>query len=84
MYFNYSEDIGASGAGGLDNKTSMFPVSDQEPDSKGMMNASPLFIGKFPCFSVFIWPFPCVANRIENPGANSREAFFGLNKCDLK
>ena len=25
MYFNYSEAIGASGAGGLDNKTSIFP-----------------------------------------------------------
>ena len=58
MYFNYSEDIGASGAGGLDNKTSIFPVSDQEPDSKGIMKASPLSIAKLPCFSVFIWPFP--------------------------
>ena len=78
MYFNYSHDIGASGSGGLDNKTSIFPDSDQEPDSKGIMNASPLSIVKFPCFSVLIWAFPWVSNRIENPGANSRQAFLVL------
>jgi hypothetical protein len=48
------------------------------------MNASPLLIVKLLCFSVLICSFPWVTNRIENPGANSRQAFLGLNRCDLK
>jgi hypothetical protein len=48
------------------------------------MNAFPLSNVNLSCFSVLFCSFPWVTNRIENPGANSREAFFGLNRCDLK
>jgi hypothetical protein len=51
-YLNQSDDMGASGAGGLDNKTSISPETDQDPDSNGIMKASPEVVSKFPCFSV--------------------------------
>jgi hypothetical protein len=42
------------------------------------MNAFPLSNVNLSCFSVLFCSFPWVTNGIENPGANSREAFLVL------